>query len=242
MQPLFNFHGNAVLSVLTFLGSGLAGALGLAALAYLLWTRRFEWARRLAIVGCAGAVAYVALLLSFSLASDELAVPAGGEKYFCEVDCHQAMSVVSVERASTVGVAPADVPARGEFYIVKLRVWFDPDTTSPRRPKEIPLQPNPKRAVIVDADGKEYRQAVEAQLALAKEKGKLPSLVQPIRPGDAYETELIFDLPAGVREPRLLITELDPVTLVLIGHENSFFHKKTVMRLPDAAPQTARSQ
>jgi hypothetical protein len=77
---------------------------------------------------------------------------------------------------------------------------------------------------------------------VAQAKGALPSLVQPIRPGDAYETELIFDLPAGVREPRLLITELDPVTLVLIGHENSLFHKKTVMRLPEPAPQTARSE
>jgi hypothetical protein len=66
--------------------------------------------------------------------------------------------------------------------------------------------------------------------------------VQPIRPGDAYETELIFDLPVGVREPRLLITERDPVTHFLIGHENSFLHKKTVMRLPGPRGQTARSE
>jgi hypothetical protein len=242
MQPLFNFQGNAALSYLTFLGSAAAGLLGMAALAFLLLTRRFEMARRLLFMSGVCAALYFMVLFGYSVASDEQAVSVGGEKYFCEVDCHQAFSIVEVERAKSVGVPPAEAAAQGEFYIVKLRVRFDERTISKRRPLDIPLYPNPKHAVIVDADGKEYRPAVEAQLALAREKGALPSLVQPIRPGDAYETEIIFDLPANVREPRLLITELDPVTLVLIGHENSFLHKKTAFQLPAPASHSAKSE
>jgi len=239
MQPLFNFQGSAVLSYLTFLGSAAAGLLGMAVLAFLLLTRRFEMARRLAQMGCLCAALYFVVLFGCSVASDEQAVAAGGEKYFCEVDCHQAFSIVGVERAKSVGVPPAEAPAQGEFYIVKLRVRFDERTISKRRPLGIPLYPNPKYAVIVDADGKEYRPAVEAQLALAKGKGALPSLTQPIRPGDAYETQFIFDLPANVREPRLLITEMDPTTILLIGHENSLFHKKTTFQLPPPATSSA---
>jgi hypothetical protein len=63
------------------------------------------------------------------------------------------------------------------------------------------------------------------------------------RPGESYQTTLVFDLPEGVQNPRLLLTDPWPVNRLLIGHENSFFHKKVYFRLdPAPAPgATARA-
>jgi hypothetical protein len=53
-----------------------------------------------------------------------------------------------------------------------------------------------------------------------------PALGAPLRPGESYFNNLVFDVPADVHNPRLLITDQDPVTRLLIGHESSPLHKK----------------
>jgi hypothetical protein len=51
----------------------------------------------------------------------------------------------------------------------------------------------------------------------------------------------VFDVPKDARSLRLLVTEDDPETRLVIGHENSFLHKKiyfdvdTLERKPGAA-------
>ena len=45
----------------------------------------------------------------------------------------------------------------------------------------------------------------------------------------------MFDVPKRVSELRLLITEDDPETVLIIGHENSLFHRKVYLGL-DSAP------
>jgi hypothetical protein len=41
----------------------------------------------------------------------------------------------------------------------------------------------------------------------------------------------VFNLPSGARPARLLLNEADWITRVVIGHENSPFHKKTEFQL-----------
>jgi hypothetical protein len=53
----------------------------------------------------------------------------------------------------------------------------------------------------------------------------------PLRPGESYTTELVFDLPTGARDARLLVNESDLPTRFIIGHENSPLHKKTEFKL-----------
>jgi len=47
-----------------------------------------------------------------------------------------------------------------------------------------------------------------------------------LRPGESYTTDFVFDVPKDARGLRLLITEDDPETRFVIGHENSLLHKK----------------
>ena len=57
------------------------------------------------------------------------------------------------------------------------------------------------------------------------------SLRQALRPGQSFTTELVFDVLRDSSALRLLITEDDPETRLIIGHENSLFHKKIYLSL-----------
>jgi hypothetical protein len=56
-------------------------------------------------------------------------------------------------------------------------------------------------------------------------------------------TTLVFDLPADARNPRLLITNVDPVSRLVVDHENSPLHRKIYLSLSlnaSAAASAAR--
>jgi hypothetical protein len=231
MQPLFNFTGSsAPLSVLAFLGTAAVLA-ALAVTAVILLARRNRIAgRRVALAGGGVAAAYAAALAGFSLASGARVVEPGNAKYFCEIDCHLAYSVVGARRAASLG----GTRARGAFEVVTLKVWFDPSTTSARR-GVAPLAPNPRAARLVDASGRSYAPSPRGLRALEAESGAQTPLSAALRPGESYTTSIVFELPAEARAPELLLTEDDPITRLLIGHENSFLHRAIPFRLADSS-------
>lgn len=226
MQPLFNFQGNAIIGVRVFLAS-IAG-LGLAAVAilFLLATRRMSLARIVLGLALAGAGIYAGTLAAFSFTSKQQDLAFRQEKYFCEVDCHLAYSVLEVSTVKTLGKGPNLRAANGNFAVVTLRVRFDPNTISPHR-GDAPLTPNPRELMVVDDAGMRVEPSAEGLGALESVEGPVIPLSKSLRPGESYTTKVVFDLPPLIQNPRLLILEPDWVTHFLIGHENSFFHKKT---------------
>lgn len=215
----------APLVILTFLGTCLV--LGLTGVVIVYGLVR---GKRLAMrYGLAAALAeagiYGLLLLTASLASQEKVLGPGEQKYFCEVDCHVAYSLVDVQTAKTVGTPPLQRNAAGTFYVVKVKTWFDERTISTHR-GYAPLSPNPRRVSVVDAQGREYETSPEGTRALEQAHATGTPLTQPLRPGESYTTVLVFDLPADARYPRLLITDADEILRAVIGHERSPFHKK----------------
>ena len=211
-----NMNFPAPVAVLGFLG-GLAG-LGLSILAALtfLFVRKAQWARGVAALVGAGAVVYFGLLAGMSLASHEVTLTRGQEKYFCEIDCHLAYSIVSS------GVELGD----GQRQVrVTVRTRFDESTISPQRPKDAPITPNPRQVLMVDSQGRNFRPFATAGTPLTHE----------LIPGQSYETEFVFRLPADADHPRLLITSPGWEEHLLIGDENSFGHKKTYLAVPVAS-------
>jgi hypothetical protein len=101
------------------------------------------------------------------------------------------------------------------------------------------LKPNSRVATVLDAEGREYEVSPEGRRALELTEGTGMPFTTPLRPGESYTTELVFDLPADVRAPRLLLREGEAVTHFIIGHENSPLHKKTAFQLTPADVQTA---
>jgi hypothetical protein len=216
-----NMNFPAPLAVLGFLAAaaGLFAALTGALIAW--FARKPKFARLLLLAAGAGAAAYFGLLLGFSFGSHTTTLARGQEKYFCEIDCHLAYSVIDVKADSQPAVTR---------YLVTLRTRFDETTTSPTRPKDAPLTPSPRQVRLLDANGREYAPgAVQGT-----------PLLTPLKPADSYTTQLEFDIPKdkGVNKEkeagslRLLIntTPALPDHLV-IGDENSLLHKKTFFAL-----------
>jgi len=244
-RVFFNFQGNAVFGVLAFLGTTLALLLLAALLVFLIATGRRRPARWAALAAGGLVGVYAALLLAHSALSRPQVAEVGEEKYFCEVDCHLAYSVTGVRREKTLGPAGKEAGARGVFTIVTLKTRFDEKTISPRRGDE-PLTPNGRRIVVMDAQGRVHGSSPEGAAALKAVGGAITPLTTPLRPGESYTTTLVFDLPADIQAPRLLLMEAFPVTRFLIGHENSFGHAKTVFLLEGeglrrAAPHSTRT-
>jgi hypothetical protein len=221
--------------VLAFIGACFALVVAAILLVYLWATRRHQLARKLWLVVVVGVGLYLATLLAYSLTSHEQVANLHQEKYFCEVDCHLAYSVINVARTKTLGHPPHQSTAQGVYYVVTLKTRFDENTISNRRPKDMPLTPNPRTVAVLDSEGRRFDPSPEGLSALASAEGEQVPLTQPLRPGESYTTKLVFDLPPDVTDPRLLITEAVWPTHLVIGHENSFFHKKTSFRLESQA-------
>lgn len=226
MQPLFNFQIPAPLSILAFLAAAAVLAALAVALVVLLLRGSLHAARRVALGGAGVIAAYGVALVGTSLASAPREVEPGNAKYFCEIDCHLAYSVAGARRVDALDGTRAD----GAFEVVTLRVWFDPRTTSVNR-GDGPLTPNPRDARLIDERGRTYAPSAAGARALAAERGAQVPLSRPLRPGESYTTSLVFQLPPDVRAPELLLTESDPVTRLLIGHENSILHPRIAFRL-----------
>jgi len=111
-----------------------------------------------------------------------------------------------------------------------LRVRFDEHTIRPAR-GDFPLSPNPRLVSVVDGKGRQFAPQRNAAELLPKDQAGSATLQDPLRPGESYAVTLVFDLPADVQEPRLLLASGDWQTQFLIGHENSFLHRKTLFGL-----------
>lgn len=195
----------AFLATVALVGACTLGAIGLA----------IAGRRRGAVLAAGAAVVaaglYGGALLVLGATSRERVLAAGEPKVFCELDCHLAYTVARTESTPT---------AEGARYLVTLRTWFDPRTTSERR-GDAELWPNPRRVRLVDARGGAWTPAETTGTPLDTR----------LRPGASYETTFAFDVPADVETPRLELTEAAAITRLVAGHENSPLHRKTLLAL-----------
>lgn len=214
---------HAPLVVLLLLLAFVAALGGGAALLFAALTGRRTLARNVIIGGAAVGVAYLALLVGAALTSSDTPLRPGEWKYICEIDCHTAYSVQAVVRTPTLGDGDTATRAQGEFWVVTLRTWFDERTTR-FRVRERPLLPNARAIWASDEGGRRYTTSLAGMRAAGSLGDPMTPLTQGLFPGDSYDTTLVFDLPASVRSPRLMLVEAAPSTRALIGHENSFLH------------------
>ena len=197
---------------------GLAAALvgsviAIAIIAILFLARQRKAAKLIALLTAAGGVFYAVLLFGCSLISHQKVLARGQEKYFCEMDCHLAYSIVGVKE---------ELSGQTKRYVIELRTRFDETTISKTRPRDLPLIPSPREARLIDSEGRTY----------APDSSSGKSLMQALIPGESYTTDLTFTVPATAQQLKLLVRTVPglPDHLV-IGDENSWFHKKTYLAL-----------
>jgi hypothetical protein len=214
-----NINFPAPLAVVGFLGGAAGLVLSILTGLVLLSLRKTQWLRGLAALFGFGAFVYFGLLFSLSYVSRETTLAPGQEKYFCEIDCHLAYSVRGAREETQNG---------RRLLRVTLHTRFDETTISPQRPKDAPLTPNPRQVLLLDGQGRSFAPATTAGIPLTR----------ALIPGESYETDLVFALPADAAQLRLLITSPEWEEHLLIGDENSLGHKKTYLAVPTPAPLT----
>jgi hypothetical protein len=208
-----NMNFPAPLAVVGFLAAMGGLFLALVSMVIFWFARKPKFARIAAVAIGAGAVVYFALLFGFSAGSHATMLARGQEKYFCEIDCHLAYSIVDVKTQSDTA---------STHYVITLRTRFDETSTSPSRPKDAPLTPSPREVRLLDSAGHAY--------APVSTRGT--PLLTPLTPAGSYTTQLEFSVPKDTAGLKLLLhtTPAWPDHLV-IGDENSWLHKKTYFAL-----------
>jgi hypothetical protein len=228
----------APIVVLLFLGTGLLLGVSFLVLFYGA-ARQSSFFARLGGGAVLTIVAgYLLLLSSVSFASSEKVLPAGGWKYFCEIDCHLAYSLVGAQTAAALGPEMQQISPHGKFVVLRVKTWFDEHTISAHR-GDGPLTPNARKVVLLDDTGRSFAPSSESQAAFARLGNSSTPITKPLRPGESYTTDFVFDVPKDARGLRLLITEDDPETRLVIGHENSLLHKKIYFGV-DFAPSLTK--
>jgi len=225
-----NVNLAAPLGVLALLGTGFLLLLAVPVLIYSL-VQKNSALTRIVIIAAAGiAGLYLGVAVIFSLVSSERVLARGQEKHFCEIDCHLAYSLSETKQTKTIGTASAQATANGMFSLVTIKTRFDETTTGLNR-GDGELYPNSRVLTLLDDQGRKYTPSAAGQKALETFGNSGTPLTAPLRPGQSYTTTVAFDLPADARNPTLLINEGEWITHLVIGHENSLLHKKTLFQL-----------
>jgi hypothetical protein len=221
-----NVNLAAPIGALLFLGMAFLIICAALLIIFSLLTKRFSLTRFSALAIAVFAALYLSLLLLFSWTSTEKVLAHGEEKHFCEIDCHLAYAVLDSQTTKTLGIAPNQLSATGLFRVIKIRTRFDEKTIGSNRGDGL-LFPNSRVLIVVDAAGKEYFPAAAAERLLRNLNDAGLPFTTPLRPGETYQTTAVFDLPADIQNPTLLLCEGERETRFVIGHENSPLHKKT---------------
>lgn len=169
---------------------------------------------------------YTAMLVGFSFASTEKVLALNEAKEYCGfyLDCHMHTVVTGVRAAEQIG----DRGASGRFFIVNVKAFSD------ARNPAIAFRLLDPKARIVLANGEKIERDLDAEKLLPT---AAVSLGADIKGRETLEKEIVFEVPAGVSEAKLLITEgygIDKVIeRFLIDDEDSFLHAQTFFKLPE---------
>ena len=216
----------APFKVLLFLGT--IALVGLCAvIALFLWrTGRTAHTRAVVFVSLAALAGYAAFWVGHSLVAPERILAPDEWKYMCEIDCHLAYRVTGVHQSETLGEGDQALKGAGLFWVVSVETRFDENTISSRRPRDLRLYPNPRHIIVADAQGHTYAISGAGMKAIGQPKGEEDPFTRSLLPGESYTVDLVFELPRDVGNPRLLLTSAFWPDVVLIGHEQSPWHKK----------------
>lgn len=194
------------------------GIFVLAIVFFIALLRRNQRQARNSLLGILGwLAAYAAVLLGASLLTPQTVLALHQEHCFDEM----CFSVTQVATAKTIGNAPRQRITNGIFYIVTVQLR--------NAALRAPEKPDSPSFVLVDTQGHSYDPSQEAQQAV----GQQPSWDSQLQPGEIQPREVVFDVPALLQQPGLLISEGGWPTRLMIGDENSPFHQKTVVLLSD---------
>lgn len=201
---------------LLLLGSVFVLLLGLLALLLALITRRWALLRRL-LLGLAIYVGlYASLLVGTALLSPQQVLAMHQLRCFDD----WCASVEQVEIQPAIGT----LQAQGSFYLVTIQV-----TSQARRISQRALD---AAVYLLDDRGQRYDPDPQGQQALVASGRAGQPLNSMVEAGGSFTYTAAFDLPAGATRPGLVISHGAFPGRIIIGDDQSFLHKPTIVPLP----------
>jgi Domain of unknown function (DUF4352) len=201
--------------ILAFLGCVLAFFF----LGYFLLRRQWRGVKLVLLALGSFLVLYAAILLSVSLLSPQRMLTMHQERCFDD----WCLSVERVVIRSTIGDSSKVYTAQGMFYLVTVRVLS--------KARAITQRALDAQTYLLDAKSQRFDPDSSAQQVLdATGQGGQP-LDSELAPGSSFTRTVVFDIPGDSSHLALVVTHgLFPDVLV-IGSEQSFLHKPTIIQL-----------
>ena len=158
---------------------------------------------------------YITGMLMVSFLTPQTVLSLRQEKCFDDM----CFSVTSVDITANLKAKQYVSMPQGLFYIVTVQLR--------NAAIRAPAKPDNPLFTLVDQQGHTYAPSLLAQQSI----GQAPTWNQQLQPGEIVPREIVFEVPNLLQQPGLLIAEGGWPTMLIIGDENSFFHKKTEVRL-----------
>lgn len=208
------------------LGMSVVAAGGLALL-----TGRRHWHPRLLTLVVVWVAVYAAALAFASATSEARVLEPGTRMAFCGVylDCHIGVEITGVRQANALGEGADRVAPDGVFTIVTLRYSSDA--------RRATLSVDEPDAILLTSEKGQVSRSVAGERAL---HGTSSSFRRALAAGASHDVDIVFDVPAGATELRLLVRPSSAferfTELFLIGDPESLYHAWTTLRLPPPRP------
>ena len=182
---------------------------------------RRQWSRVKLVLVVLGSflVLYATILLSVSLLGSQRVLAMQQDRCFDD----WCLSVERVAQQSAIGDSPKIYTARGTFYLVTVRISS--------KARAITQRALDAQVYLLDAKSQRYDPDSLGQHALDVTGQGGQSLDSELGPGNSFTRTIVFDLPRDSSHLALVVTHgLFPDVLV-IGSEQSFLHKPTIIQL-----------
>ena len=194
--------------------------LALFAVGYFLVRRKFRRAKHVLLVLASFLVVYAAVLVSISLLSPQQVLALHQDRCFDD----WCLSVEQVVQQPTIGSAPMLVRAHGVFELVTVRVSS--------RARAVSQRALDAQVYLLDAQGQRYDPNQAGQQVLdASGQGGQP-LDSELAPGGSFTRTVVFHVLKGVSHLALVVTHGLFPDVLIIGSDQSFLHKPTIIHLP----------
>lgn len=107
-----------------------------------------------------------------------------------------AFTVTGVETAKTLGNQFTKKDSQGTFYVVTMKIENKGNKT---------VTFDSSMAKVTDDQGREFERSIEGQTAKGMAQGNVDLFLQQIQPSLSVTGDLVFDLPADMQNPTLVV-------------------------------------
>jgi glutaredoxin len=107
-----------------------------------------------------------------------------------------AFTVLNVEKTKTLGNSFTSKDAQGMFHVVSIKIENVGKKTATF---------DTSMAKVTDSQGREFERSIEGGTAKGMSEGNVDLFLQQVQPGLSVTGDVVFDLPAEIQDPTILL-------------------------------------